>query len=407
MERMGIMAEKSYAIVGNWGFVKAPKGITTYEYCPDTGDLKIIETICSDIAAGQLCIDQTKGIVYVCNECGERRNEVGGGGYILAFHINPENGKLTLINEKESLCPEPSYICLDKSGKYLLVSHCADPWHVTKIKKNEDGSYDNKVLFDDTGIVVFRVNEDGSIGEVCDISITESTNGKGKDSEVHIDPVSGHMQLVRVLSRLHCILSSPDGNLFVTCDKGMDRIYTYGLDRQRGKLKQLDCFCADYKVFPRYAAFHPVMPVFYVNNEFSPILYSFSYDQTTGKMKLLHKSLLLFKEAGLIDGKPAGAQDILVSNNGKTLYCSLVGVNSISVLRLNLQGEPELIQVMPCRGRMPRGLQFSPDGKFLYCGNMLSENITVFAVSKDGTLKDTEKTIGAVSPSAIRFYMPQ
>lgn len=398
------MANKTYAVVGNWGFAEAPKGITTYEYCPGTGSLELIETICPEIAAGQLWIDQEKGIVYVCNERGERRNEIGGGGYILSFRIDPETGKLKLINEKESLCPEPSYICQDISGKYLLVSNCADPWHVTRIVKDAEGHFSNKVLFDDTGLVVFRVNEDGSIGDVCDIAITESTDGKSEESEANVDPVSGHIQMVRVLSRLHCVLQSPDGGVFVTCDKGMDRIYTYGLDRAEGKLKELDRVVADFKVFPRYAAFHPTLSVLYVNNEFSPVLYSLTYDRQTGKMGWLDKTQLLFEDPGLVDGKPVGAQDILVSPDGKTLYCSLVGVNSISVLRLDEAGVPALAQLMPCRGNMPRGLQISPDGKYLYCGNMLSKDITVFEIQEDGMLKDTETTIEAVSPSAIRFY---
>lgn len=398
------MSGKSYAVVGNWGFAQAPKGITTYEYCPDSGDLKLIETIRPDIAAGQLCINQESGIIYVCNEIGERRNEIGGGGYILAFRIDPDSGTLTLINEKESLCPEPSYICLDRSGKYLLASHCADPWHVTKIERDQNGNYNNKVLFDDTGLVLFHVNDDGSVGDICDIAITESTDGKSEESEKSVDPLSGHIQLVQVISRLHCVLPSPDGSIFVTCDKGMDRVYTYGLDREKGKLMQLDKCCTDYKVFPRYAGFHPTLPIFYVNNEFSPVLYTFSYDRETGKMTQLDKCKLLSEDVGLIDGKPAGAQDILIAPDGKTLYCSLLGVNSISVLNLDEQGIPVLVQEISCRGKMPRGMQLSPDRRFLYSGNMLSGDITVFEVLPDGKLKDTGRTIQAVAPSAIRFY---
>lgn len=398
------MSEKSYAIVGNWGFAQAPKGITTYEYCPETGDLKLIGTVRPDIAAGQLCINQESGMIYVCNEVGERRNEIGGGGYILAFRIDPETGALTMINEKESLCPEPSYICLDQSKKYLVASHCADPWHVTKIERRPDGTYDNKVLFDDTGLVLFRVREDGSIGDICDIAITESSNGKSEAAQKTVDPLSGHIQVVEVLSRLHCVLPSPDGSIYVTCDKGMDRIYTFGIDREQGKLKMLDRFDADYKVFPRYAGFHPTLPIIYVNNEFRSILYTLAYDRETGKMTLLDTCELLFEDPGLIDGRPAGAQDILISPDGSTLYCSIFGLNAISVLHLDEKGIPTLKQVLPSRGDMPRGLQLSPDGRFLYSGNMLSRNITVFAVRADGTLEDTGRTIEAVSPSAIRFY---
>jgi len=405
MKGARMMSGKIYAIVGNWGFSPAPKGITTYEYLPESGDLKLIETTRPDIAAGQLCLDQERSIVYVCNECGERRGEIGGGGYVLAFRFDPKSGTLTMMNEKDSLCPEPAYLCLDKSKKYLLACHCSDPWHVTKVVKHEDGTFSNEVLFDDTGLVLFRINDDGSIGDACDISITKGTGGKGINSEVNVDPVSGHIQLVQVLSRLHCIVPSPDGELFVACDKGMDCVYTYNLDRENGKLIQLDRFDTNPKVFPRYAAFHPTIPVFYANNEFDPTLNGFTYDKETGKITQFCNVPLLFEDRGLMDGKPVGAQDILVAPDGKTLYCSLVGVHSIAVLRLDPQGIPTLTQVIPCGGNMPRAMQLSPDGRFLFSGNMISGDITAFHVIEDGKLLDTGKKTEAVSPSVIRFFV--
>lgn len=400
------MSERIFVIVGNWGFAPAPKGITIYEYSPENGDLKLIETTRPDIAAGQLYLDQQRGIVYVCDECGERRGEIGGGGYVLAFQIDSVTGKLELINERESLCPEPSFVCMDKYRKYLLVCHCADPWHVTKVVRGEDGVFLNQVLFDDAGLVMFAIKEDGSIGRVCDISVTPGTGGKGADSEVNIDPVSGHMQLVQVLSRQHCVVPSPDGGLYVVCDKGMDCIYTYRIDYEKEKLIQLDCFPVSPKTFPRYVSFHPTLPIFYVNNEIEAAVYVFTYEKNSGKMELRSQVPLLFQEVGYMEGKPVGAQDILTAPDGNTLYCSLVGVHSISVLKLDAEGTPVLVQVIPCGGRMPRGIQISPDRKFLLSGNMLSHDITVFGILEDGTLYDTGKKFDAVSPSALRFFKP-
>ena len=51
---------KIYAYVGNWSFQAKPtkgKGISIFEYEPETGDLKLIETIRPDVAAGQLQLD--------------------------------------------------------------------------------------------------------------------------------------------------------------------------------------------------------------------------------------------------------------------------------------------------------------------------------------------------------------
>ena len=95
------MGKKNYAIVGNWSFEARPakgKGISVFSYEPESGALSLIETIRPDVAAGQLCLDKERNILYICNECGERWGEIGGGGYIMAYQFHPETGKLTLIN---------------------------------------------------------------------------------------------------------------------------------------------------------------------------------------------------------------------------------------------------------------------------------------------------------------------
>ncbi len=399
---------KTYVYVGNWSFEAKPekgKGITVYSYEPEDGSLTLLETICPEVAAGQLYLDEEDGILYSNDECGERRGEVGGGGYLLSFKIDPETGKLNFLNMKDSLSPEPSYICLDKSKKYLVACHCADPWHVTKIVQNEDGSFTNEVLFDDTALVLFRVNEDGSLGDVCDVAITPGTGGRGEHSEVNVDPVSGHMQLIQVISRLHSVVASPDGEMLVTCDKGMDRVYTYKIDRENGKLVYLNEWDApEVACFPRYCAFHPTKNVLYVNNENYAQLNSFHYDEETGALERFNEVYLLPEDPGMVDGKPVGAQDILVHPNGKVLYCTLCGLNQIIVCRLDEDGVPTPCQQIDSRGNLPRGISLSPDGAFLLSGNMVSGDITEFAVDEEGLLTDTGKTYPAVSPSAIRFY---
>ncbi|MCD8368320.1 MAG: lactonase family protein [Clostridiales bacterium] len=395
---------KQYAIVGNWGFAPADKGISVFAYEPATGDLDLIETIRPDIAAGQLCIDQERQIAYVVNECGERRNEIGGGGYVMAFRIDPETGKLTLMNERDSLLPEPSYLCLDKSKEYIMTCHCADPWHVTKVVEHEDGSFSNEVLFDDAGLVLFRINEDGSLGEVCDVAKTPQGYGNGTDYQVNVDPVTNHIQLVRVISRQHAVIASPSSELFVVCDKGMDRLYTFKLDREKGKLTQKDMFQAELACFPRYGAFHPTLPVFYANNENSATLNTFHYDEETGKLERMSHIPVVFRDYGLVDGKPVGAQDILVHPSGKTLYVTLCGINEIVVLSLDENGLPTLVDSVPSGGNLPRGICLSPDGRFLLSGNMVSGDITTFEVLEDGRLRSTGKIFKAVSPSAIKFF---
>lgn len=402
---------KTFVYIGNWSFQAKPakgKGISIFEYEPENGDLKLIETICPDVAAGQLQLDRENMILYSVDECGERRGEIGGGGYLMAFKIDSETGKLTLMNKKDSLSPEPSYLWLDKRGKYLVTCHCGDPWHVTKIVKHPDGSFTNEVLFDDSSLVMFRINEDGSLGNACDVSINQGTGGKGENSQVNVDPVSGHIQLVEVLSRLHAVVGSPGGELLAVCDKGMDKVYTYRIDRENGKLIKLSEWVApEVACFPRYCAFHPTQNVLYVNNENFALLNSFRYDEQTGELNRFDKVYLLDEDPGMVDGKPVGAQDIMVHPNGKTLYCTLCGLNLIVVCHIDENGAPRPVQRIYSRGNLPRGIALSPDGRFLLSGNMVSGDVTTFAVDEEGLLTDTGKTFEAVSPSAIRFFVAE
>lgn len=398
------MSEKIFAYVGNWGFAPAPKGISSFRYDAENGDLQLMETIRPDIAAGQLCLDAENQILYSVNECGERRGEIGGGGYVLAFKIDSSTGKLTLINERDSLAPEPSYLCMTKSKKYLMACHCADPWHVTKIVRREDGSIGNEVLFDDTALVLFPIEEDGSIGAPCDAMITEGTGGKDPHSQRNVDPVTNHIQLVEVISRLHAVIPSPDGSFFVTCDKGMDKLITFRVDEEAGRFEKIQEYAVDEVAsFPRYGAFHPSKKVFYANNENQALLNSFTYDEE-GRLTLMDKLELLTEDVGMIDGKPVGAQDILVHPDGHAMYVTLCGLNDIIVMSLDEEGKPSLKQQINSRGNLPRGIALSPDHRYLFSGNMVSGDITKFLVKEDGTLEYTGDKIEAVSPSAIRFF---
>ena len=87
------------------------------------------------------------------------------------------------------------------------------------------------------------------------------------------------------------------------------------------------------------------------------------------------------------------------------LYCTLCGLNLIVVCRLDDEGVPTPVQRIDSRGVLPRGIALSPDGKYLLSGNMVSGDITTFAVDEEGLLYDTGKTFAAVSPSAIRMLV--
>ena len=399
---------KTFVYVGNWSFQANPekgKGISIFEYEPASGELKMIETVCPEVAAGYITLDEANGMLYSNDERGERRGEIGGGGYLLAFRMDRSTGKLTEVNRVESLSPEPSYVTLDKTGKYLYTCHCSDPFFVTRVVRKQDGTYGNEVVFCDGGLMMFRINDDGSIGPCCDVSLQEGAYGKGPNSVRRVDPLSGHVQFTQVISRMHSVVADPTGEIFAVCDKGMDRIYTYGADRADGKLKLLDTWQGDVGCFPRYSAFHPANGLLYVNNERQDKICVFRV-AADGKLKLL-KTCPVFPEGFVHPDAEMCFQDILVHPNGKALYLSVGGYDVVVEMSLDTDGMPVPGAVFSARGQQPRCLALSPDRRFLLSGNMVSGDITTFAVDEDGLLTDTGKTFEAISPSAIRFFVTE
>lgn len=405
---MGDKTGKMYAYVGNWNFFPADKGISCYRFYPEDGSMELIETVEPEVCAGQIWLHPEKPVLYVVNEKGDRDGEMGGGGYVLAYRIDEATGKISRISCIEALCSEPCYVVTSNSKKHLLVSCHADPFYVTKVVRNDDGTWGNRVIMEDAGLLLINLNDDGSIDRIQDVFITESNGKLSEESRRIVDPVTGHVQLRRVISRQHSVMASPSGNFYVVCDKGMDRVYTFGIDEENNKIKLLDTYFDDLGIFPRYSAFHPEKPFLYTNNERKCEIHVFAYTED-GKLTNIQKVDTLTDE---FKGKeydfacrPMGAQDILVHPSGNVVYCTMEGGdNLIAVLKIKEDGTLELLQNIDCEGVMPRGLCVSPDGRYLLSGNIVSGDITIFDINSDGTLTYTGKKYQSVSPSAVRIY---
>ena len=397
------MSKKYYAVVGQWGYVQTdPMGISTYRYDLENGDFELIEKIREDIVSGQLCVDTERGVIYVVNEVGHIRGDLGGGGYVLAFRMDPDTGKLTLLSEKRSLSTEPCYLCLDSTKQFLLVSHNSDPFHVTKIRQLEDGSYTSDTVYDDTALVMFPVGEDGSLGDVCDVSITYGCGAGGPHSKSFVHPVSGHIMHIQVISRQHSVTGSPDGELYAVCDRGMNKIYTYRIDRENGKLVQMheyDEYSEDIACSPRYGAFHPTRPYFYANSERVPYILGYRYNSQECTLEKICRTKAVFEDTKII----SGCCDLLMHPNGKYLYSTSMPA-TISMLAIEDDGTLTLKQNIECGGDYPRAICISPDERFLFSGNNHSTTITSFTIAEDGTLSPTGKVFAGAATSAMKIF---
>lgn len=374
-----MVLKKSFVYISGWKhpFLGGASGIGIFRFDKETGDLEPVDLVREDLCCGVTCVDTARGILYVCIETEEHPSfPKGGGGRIIAFRVDSETGALTQVNEVDTFCPNPSYVSMDPTGKYLVVSNYSAYNAATKVIRGNDGKLRREVIIDDAVINLFGVNSDGSIGDMLDVAYHY---GGGK-KKWHPNP--------------HCAVFSPSGNLFAVCDKGNDKIYMYTIDKASDKL----VLCGEPyqdadESAPRYCRFHPTRPYFYVNHESNKEVAAFRYDEEGNLEPIACVSSVPDDCEYQGDYWHSG---LLIHPSGKYLYCMQTDVTSMTVFEIDDEGTPKLIQHLETNEPRLRAFELSPDARFLIATTMQTGNIEVFAVGEDGRLtangcKQTQK----------------
>ena len=360
---------KLFLTAGTWDFkAQDEKGISVFEVKED-GSLEFLKSYDETVSAGSQVYDSKRHILYVGDECEGHPGKRGGGGYVRAYSMNPETGDLTFLSETGTLMTKASKLALDPSGKYLLVSCHGGRNFVTRVTYNEDGLPANEVCYDDAGVVLIGLKEDGTFDKVLDAVVHNGTTALKN----------------QVISHPHSVYGSPDGSVYFSCDKGLDYIYAYAIDRERDRLIRLVQTKIPYASAPRYGCFHPELPVFYENNETSPHLYAFRYDKRSGYLEEISDIVTYTEE------NKGSQSDVLVSVDGKYLYDTVRGEHGhITVCSINQEdGSLTFIKNVENSGSL-RGIALSPDGKYLYGASPEANEIICFEL-KDGIPEDTGK----------------
>jgi 6-phosphogluconolactonase len=103
------------------------------------------------------------------------------------------------------------------------------------------------------------------------------------------------------------------------------------------------------------------------------------------------------------DGKSFCA-DIHLSKNGRFLYGSNRGENSIAVFKINKKsGKIQITQTIGTNGDWPRNFTLSPNGNYLLAANQRSKNISVFKVNKETGNLTFLHSINSPTPSCLLF----
>lgn len=384
---------KLFMYVSQWAMKVGAPGLSLYSFDPESGEMEFIRQISDSLSFGHSLINRERGLIYLCNECDVFPEVPFNSGRVYCYRIDPNTGDLELVNRKETYCSFTSYLNLDPEKKYMMVSNHSMPNFSTTLERDENGDIQAKLHHQDAVMNLFRLNEDGSIGEMVDFHNHEGlfTSLEGKLTIAHP----------------HSVMRSPSGRLYACCDKGDGHLYLYTI--QDGKLKLLSRTLTDLPGSePRHCAFHPEKPWLFVNHEHTPgdkttlTVFRYEEDGTMEKLHTFHADLSGHEPVE----KPRQQQGLCLSPDGKTLYTQAHGYNRLIAMAVDQEsGALRQIQALPIEGTWPRSLDMTPDGKYLICC-CLAGQITVYRVENDGTLTDIGSKAFCRGSGGVSFYDP-
>jgi 6-phosphogluconolactonase len=342
------------------------EGIYLYRLDLSSGELKHVSTTNGVKDPSFLALPPGRRYLYAVNEVEEFAGKKSGA--VSAFAVDQRTGALRLLNQQPSLGGAPCYVVVDRTGRFVLVANYAGG-----------------------NVAVLPVNIDGSLGEATDV---KQDLGSSINAERQEGP------------HAHCIVLDPANRFAYGCDLGTDKVMIYRFDARRGKLtpNTRPSLQAKPGAGPRHLTFHPRGKYAYVINELHATVTAFAHDQIRGNLNEVQTVPTLPRD---FTGADTGA-DIHVSPDGRFLYCSNRGHDSIAAFKIDQRsGELTFIAHESTGGKTPRNFAIDPTGAFLLVANQNSDNIVTFRRDRNtGRLNATGHVAEVPSPVCLKFTSP-
>jgi len=148
---------------------------------------------------------------------------------------------------------------------------------------------------------------------------------------------------------------------------------------------------------PRHLVFHPNKPWFFVLSELDNTVTQFTMEN--GKYNRGANVSILDKNfTGL-----SSAADIHISMDGRFIYASNRGEDTIAVIELSDDGPLKVIDHVSVRGQQPRSFKLSPNENFLVVANQDSNNLVSFKRDSETGLLTYVSEIEAPKPVCVLF----
>lgn len=195
----------------------------------------------------------------------------------------------------------------------------------------------------------------------------------------------------------HFFDETPSGNL-VSCDLGIDAVDFYKLDGD--KLKHLARYQMENGFGTRHLVFSPDGKTMYIVGELSSQVNVARLNENTWKFE----DVATYKTIPDDFSDHNGAAAIRISKDGKFIYISNRGHDSITVFKVLDDGKLELVQRISVFGSFPRDFNWDKDEKYLVVANQNTNNATLYRRnSETGNLTPIQKDIPVPEATRVLF----
>lgn len=336
------------------------RGIEVFDFNKETGELTKLSEYPEEPNPTYLCVDRTKQYLYANHELKMFRGIDCGG--ISAFRIDVDTGSLKKLNSQIAGGTDAAHVAVSPDNKYVLTANYMS------------GS-----------TTVYPINEDGSVGMfTCFLQHRGSSVDEHRQKGPHA----------------HQIVFDPTEKRVLVPDLGKDEIVIYDFDYENGYI--LPAKVEYPKVAPgngpRHCVFNEKGDRLYLINEMGNTIYVYSYDKETAETK----------ELQVLETVPSDWPDwtttaaIKIHPNGKILYGSNRGHDSLITCRIKEDGLLEKLSIQPVYGHFPRDFDIDSTGKWLIAGGQYTDNLVVFSISEeDGALTKVHEYTGVDAVTGV------
>jgi 6-phosphogluconolactonase len=331
-------------------------GIHVYRVDPATGAWTHVQHVGNLVNPSYLALSHDQHVLYSVH---------GDGDFATAFALDPKTGEAKPLGRAATGGKNGVREALDPTGKYLVVAN-----------------------YSSGSVAVLPIGPDGALRDQHQLIALPGEPGPHK-----IEQQSSHP---------HDIVFDPSGRFVLVPDKGLDRVFVFRFDAATGKLTPTEQGSVQSRpgAGPRHVAFHPKLPIVWVLNELNSTMATYRFDPESGSLKPLQVITTLPTD---FTGYSTAAE-IAVSPDGRYVYGSNRGHDSVAIFSTNADGLLSPVGWQPTQGGGPRFVGLDPAGHFLNAANETGDNVVTFKVdAASGKLTPTGQNIKNASPVTIIY----